>query len=126
MKKIHCIVCATAMLLCISCKTTHQFVACEDVTSTSERSWLTAIVQTGVSQQGQKLISVDKITYSVGSEMTTYTGFEVIYEMKCCDIPYKFIYNCEGEMITNYGGIAGCSGQCDIVIHSRKTIYKAR
>lgn len=128
MKTMNCIVCAITMLLCISCKTTHQFVACEDITSTSERSWLTDIVQTGVSLYGgAKLISIDKIIYSVGSETTTYTGFDVIYETVCCDFPNEYIYNCEGEIIANYGGgWADCSGQCDIVVHSKTNIYKAR
>ena len=118
------IIFAISTLLLISCKTP-QLVSCEDVTRTNDLPWLTSIVQQGVTALGQKLVSIDKIVYSTENSNTTNIGFEVVYETRCCDIPSEFIYDCDGEVITYYGGINGCNGECDITIRSRTRIYTA-
>lgn len=124
MKTIRCIIYAVAMLLCISCKT-NEFVSCEEITNTNDAPWLSSITKTGITQAGQKLVSIDKITYVNDSLYTIYIGFDVLYEKLGYDIPYEYIYNCEGKIITSYGGIAGCNGECDLQISSRLNIYTA-
>ena len=118
------IIFAISMLLLISCKTP-QLVSCEDVTRTNDLPWLTSIVKKGTTEHGQKLVIIEKIVYSTESSNTTHTCFAVYYESICCDIPYIFLYNCDGEVITYYGGINGCNGECDITIRSRTRIYTA-
>lgn len=125
MKLVHCIICATAMLVCISCKTP-QLAACGDVSKTSDLPWLETIVQKGATWRGQQLLKIDKITYSHEDSNTTYVGFVVYYETICCDAPDEYIYNCEGEVITIYGGVAGCAGECHLQIHSRTNLYTAQ
>jgi len=114
-------ICSISMLF-VACKT-QQLVPCEDVRKTTDMPWLTAIVQKGQSWEGQKLLRIDKITYTTDDSNTTHVGFEVRYETMCCDIPGEYIYDCDGEVITCYGGIAGCTGECDIKILTRVTIY---
>ena len=93
------------------------------MTQTSDKPWLAAIEQKGESPQGQFLQSIDKITYTIDASETTYTGFDVLYEKVCCDIPYEYIYDCDGEIITSYGGKTDCEGECNIKITSRKNIF---
>lgn len=113
-------------MLVIGCKTQKELVSCEEVANINDVSWLSSIKQKGATQQGQQLISIDKITYSKEGSDIIYTGFDVRYETKCCDIPSEFIYDCDGENITFYGGVAGCSGECDINIRSRTNLYTAK
>ena len=121
MKKIT-LLCALCAVILTGCKT-QQLVPCEDVRKTTDMPWLTAIVQKGQSWEGRKLLRIDKITYTTDDSNTTHVGFEVRYETMCCDIPGEYIYDCDGEVITCYGGIAGCTGECDIKILTRVTIY---
>ena len=116
---------AVSMLLLVSCKTP-QLVSCGDVSRANDLPWLAAIVQKGSTTFDQKLVSIDKIVYSTADSETTYTGFDVLYESVCCDIPNEFIYNCDGEEIAFYGGIAGCSGECDLKILSRTNLYPGK
>ena len=125
MKTINYIVCALALLMCFGCKTP-QLVTCEEVSKANDLPWLASIVKTGRTSWDQKLIRIDKITYSVGIEEVLYIGFDVLYESQCCDIPDEFIYNCDGEEITEIGGIAGCTGECEMTIHSRINLYTAK
>lgn len=124
MKKIHIVAYVFALLVCIGCKT-QELVTCEEVRKTSDLPWLEAIVQKGVSWEGQKLLNIDKITYTTDDSNTSQVGYEVKYEFRCCDIPDIYIYNCNGEMITSYGGIWGCNGVCDLNIIARKNLYSA-
>ncbi len=125
MKNIRYIAYAITLLLCNSCKT-QQLVPCEDVRKTTDMPWLTAIVQQGETWNGQKLLSIDKITYTKDDSNTTSVGFDIRYELKCCDFSYDFIYNCDGEVITSYGGHVDCSGECDIKILTRINLYTAQ
>ena len=120
-------ICAAVLLLCIGCKT-QELVSCEDVSKTADMPWLASIVQTGVNPTGgAKLESIDKIVYSLDSTSnTTHVGFFVRYEPKCCDIPGSYIYDCDGKIITTYGGILGCSGECNIKIRSNTNLYTAK
>ena len=123
MKTIRCIISVITLLTCFSCKTLEM---CGDVHKPSELPWLDSIAKTEVNINGQKLESIDKIVYSTGGSATRYIGFYVQYETKCCDIPSEFIYNCEGEIITYYGGYTGCYGECYMKIHSKKNIFTAK
>ena len=126
MKAFHYFVYAMTMMLCIGCKT-QEVVSCEDVAKTSDMPWLASIVKEGVSMQGQKLESIDKIIYSTdNTSAATHIGFYVVYEDMCCDIPGAYIYDCDGNIITSYGGIAGCTGECNINIRSKNNLYTAR
>ena len=120
-------ICAAVLLLCIGCKT-QELVSCEDVSKTADMPWIASIVQTGVNPAGgAKLKSIDKIVYSLDStSTTTHVGFFVRYEPKCCDIPGSYIYDCDGKIITTYGGILGCSGECNIKIRSNTNLYTAK
>ena len=114
----------TALLCLASCASQQVPCPCVGVTQTSQLPWLNQLIQKGESQYGAKLETIEKITYTLpGDAKTTQTGFFVTYEPKCCDIPGSFIYDCDGNCITFYGGIAGCNGECEILILSRETIY---
>ena len=113
------------LLLCISCKT-QQLVTCEDVTKANDMTWLSSIVKTGITPLGQKLVRISKIIYSEEGTNTTSVGFYIEYETMCCDIPDAFIYDCDGEIITTYGGIAGCQGECSLKVLSSTAIYTAK
>lgn len=128
MKKIIFFICSITLLLCVSCKTQESFsesFSCEDVSKTSEMPWLTAIIEKGPTREGQKLLKIEKLFYRVGESSTKHVGFAVFYEVICCDIPHTFVYNCEGECIASYGGINGCSGECDTEVISHVTLYTA-
>jgi hypothetical protein len=116
MKSRFFILYAFALLLCVGCKT-QELATCDEVTQTSDKPWLAAIVQKGESSQGQFLQSIDKITYTIDDSETTYTGFDVRYET------VEYIYDCDGETVVYYGGTDGCQGACEIKILSRKNIY---
>ena len=124
MKRIYFIAYAITLLLCVSCKTQEIF-SCEDVTQTSEIPWLSAIIEKGPTWFGQKLLKIDKIVYSTNDSNTTHIGFNVFYEIICCDIPHEYIYDCDGNKITIYGGIDGCGGVCAIKVLSRINLYSA-
>lgn len=117
--KSNIIIFAVVMLLSVltGCKT--QMVSCEDVKHINEISWLAR-----KSPHGQKLESVDKIVYKLPQGDTNYIGYNIQYEPMCCDIPSQFICDCDGNIITEYGGYDGCMGECDIEIISRVNIYK--
>ena len=114
---------AIVLLLCFSCRTLDM---CEDVRRPKDLPWLDSIAQTGVSIVGQKLLSIDKITYTLDDSSTSNVGFYVTYEKKGKDMPSKYIYNCDGQVITYYGGILGCNGECDLKILSSRNIYTAK
>jgi len=128
MKKVHFLFYVIVLLLCIGCKTQQDLVSCEDVAKTTDMPWLASIVQAGVSTDGgAKLESIDKIIYSTDSTNTAiHVGFYVRYELKCCDIPGGYIYDCDGKILTVYGGIVGCTGECDIKIRSKTNLYTAK
>ena len=121
-KTIRCIICVIALLSCFSCRTLEM---CEDVRRPKDLPWLDSIAQTGMTYVGQKLLSIDKITYTLDDSNTSYIGFCAYYEKKV-DVPSKYIYNCDGEVIVNYGGLWGCSGECDLKILSSKNIYTTK
>ena len=120
MKTIRCIICAAIVLFFFSCKTLDM---CGDVKSVDELPWLEQAVQIRA-YSGQKLLSVNKIIYSIGA--IKHSGFEVEYEIICCDVPYLYIYDCDGEVVTDYGGMTGCAGHCNAKVLSRKNIYTAK
>ena len=124
MKSIYFIAYAITLLLCVSCKTQEIF-SCEDVTQTSEMPWLSAIIEKGSTREGQKLLKIDKVYYTIDDSNTTHVGFAVFYEIICCDIPHTFVYNCDGERIAYYGGFSGCSGECGTEVISYVTLYSA-
>ena len=113
---------AIVLLSCFSCRTLDM---CEDVRRPKDLPWLDSIAQTGMSIVGQKLLSIDKIEYVLGDSNTTYIGFCTYYERKV-DVPSKYIYDCNGVVIANYGGLWGCSGECDLKILSSRNIYTAK
>ena len=114
----------TALLCLASCVSQQVPCPCDDLNEASQVPWLNQLIQEGESQYGAKLETIERITYALPDESTaTQTGFYVTYEPKCCDIPGSFIYDCDGSCITFYGGIAGCNGECGILILSRETIY---
>ena len=111
---------AIVLLSCSSCRTLDM---CGDVKSVDELPWLEQAVQIRACS-GQKLLSVNKIIYSIGA--IKHSGFEVEYEIICCDVPYLYIYDCDGEVVTDYGGMTGCAGHCNAKVLSRKNIYTAK
>lgn len=117
---------ALVVVFLVACKSQQQVSLCERVTQPREMPWLYSIVEEGVSPLGLQLVKIDKILYTIDESNTTNTGFEIQYEAKCCDMPNDYIYDCDGEVITEYGGFAGCSGECDIKILSRECIYERR
>ena len=125
MKTIRLVICTLSTLMCLGCRTQTQLVLCEDVTRATDMPWIASLVKTGSSSLGQKLEKIDRITYSQEGSNSTNMGFYVIYEYKCCDIPNEYIYNCDGDIISIYGGIAGCEGECRLKILTRTNIYKA-
>ena len=120
MKTIRCVICATAVFFFFSCRTLDM---CGDVKNIDELPWLEQAAQNRA-YIGQKLLSVNKIIYSIGA--IRYSGFEVEYEIICCDVPYLYIYDCDGEVVTDYGGMTGCAGHCNAKVLSRKNIYTAK
>lgn len=124
MKTFRHIVYAVALLLCFGCKTQQELVSCEDVSKTTDMPWL-ASLEEGYTQDGLKLLNIDKIVYSTDDSNTTSVGFELRYELVCCDRPDRYICDCDGKIITTYGGIAGCIGVCGIKVLSRVNLYNA-
>ena len=109
---------ALFLLLLAGC---HQQVSvCEGVKQPSDLPWLNEMVQRCESV-GPTLNSIDKITYSLPDDQTTYVGFYVTIGSEQRQI--KNIYDCDGKIITEYGGVTACTGECDIKILSSERIY---
>ena len=103
------------------CKT-QQISVCEDVKDPTQLPWLKELVKNGY--RDARVIQVEKVTYRSEEKNTEGTGFVVSYEPLCCDLIWPGIYDCDGNVLNEYGGIAGgCYGDCSIVILSRTTIY---
>lgn len=114
--------------LCTLCACTPPLpCGCRDTRNPSDMPWLNEILTSKVSAFGADLVSVDEVYYrEAADDNTLLIGILVEYEPMCCDIPGKFLYDCDGNLVTEYGGIAGCIGQCDIAVVSRETIYKVK
>lgn len=93
---------------------------CEGVKQPSDLPWLNEMVQLCESV-GPTLSSIDKITYSLPNDQTTYVGFYATIGSGQRQI--KNIYDCDGKIITEYGGATACIGECDIKILSFERIY---
>ena len=102
---------------------TQQISVCENVKKTTQLPWLQKIVDEGTFA-GARLLSIEKVRYRSEEPNTEGVGFVVHYEPQCCDLIWPGVYDCDGNILNSYGGIAGgCSGDCSIVILSREIIY---
>jgi len=121
MKQFHLNV-LIALLVFTGCQ--QQLSVCESVKKTSDLPWLDELVQFHSAAEGPDIQSVEKITYSIPESNTTYVGFYVVIGTEPRTI--ENVYDCDGNLITQYGGVQACTGQCDIVILSRTTIYESK
>ena len=126
MKRMYKILCCAFMLtIFMACKS-QQLQVCEKVTSYTQVPWIKQFVEKGKNPSGGgQLISIDRVTYVIEDSNTEGYGFEINYELVCCDIPNRYVFDCDGNNLTFYGGIAGCNGECSIKILSRTNIYTA-
>jgi len=117
-----------ALCTLCACKTyVNPPCGCKDTHKPSDLPWLNEILTTKVSTFGADLVSVDKVYYREAADDNTLSiGILVEYEPMCCDISGQFLYDCDGNLVTEYGGVAGCIGQCDIAVISRENIFKAK
>ena len=105
-------------LLLVGC---HQQVSvCEGVKKPSDLPWLSEMVRLCESV-GPTLRSIDRITYSLPNDRTTYVGFYAITGSEQRQI--RIIYDCDGNIVTHYGGYTACLGECDAKILSSERIY---
>lgn len=103
------------------CKT-QQICVCKNVTDPMQLPWLKQLLNNGY--QGAQVMMIDEVTYHSEETNTDGAGFQVGFEPTCCDLIWPGIYDCEGNELNSYGGIAGdCYGDCTIVVTSRKRIY---
>ena len=109
---------ALFFLILTGCR--QQVSICECVKQPSDLSWLSELVQRSESV-GPTLSSIDKITYRLPNDNSPYVGFYVTIGSGQRQIIN--IYDCDGKIITEYGGVTACTGECDIKILSSERIY---
>lgn len=114
---------ATCVALLCCCKV--QQTVCEEITRPSQLPWLQEIVEQGKDAEGNRLLSIDKVVYYIEDSQTEGTGFTITYEEGPVypDRLGGAVYDCDGNELVIYGGVAGCLGECSLRILSRETIY---
>ena len=114
----------TACVAVLCCCKVQQTI-CEDVSRPGQLPWLQEVVEQGKDAEGNKLLSIDKVVYYIEDSRTEGTVFTLTYEegLVYPDRLGGAVYDCDGNPLVIYGGVAGCQGECSLRILSRRTIY---